>query len=318
MTLNKSEASRLRPLALSIVVVNWNGAALLKRCIDSLRRSNETFHEVIVVDNGSTDTSLAACEGHEGVVVIRNGRNLGFGAACNIGARAARGSVLLFLNPDCEVGPGSIARCMNELNQADVGACGIALTNAQGSVARSCHRFPTLASFVHRIFGLHVLSRRFGDGAMTEWDHRQDAAVDHVIGAFYLIRRDLFDQLGGFDERFFVYLEDLDLSLRIHQSGLRIRFLATPTSFHLGGGLSKNIKARRLFYATRSRILYAYKHFPRSHAHLHLALTLFVEPLTRSVQALGRLSANGLAEGLHGLAMVWCDLPSILRRARHR
>lgn len=316
--MNNFEASQISPVRLSIVIVNWNGAALLKRCIDSLRWADEIPHEVLVVDNGSTDASLAACEDRDGVVVIRNGRNLGFGAACNIGARAAQGTVLLFLNPDCEIGPGSIERCMNELSHSGVGACGIALTDALGNVARSCHRFPTFASFVRRILGLHILWRRFGDGAMTDWDHGQDADVDHVIGAFYVIRRELFARLGGFDERFFVYLEDLDLSWRIRQSGLRIRFLATPKSFHLGGGLSENIKARRLFYATRSRILYAYKHFQRSDAHLHLALTLLVEPVTRSVQALGRLSVSGLAEGLHGFTMLWRDLPSILRLVRDR
>ena len=307
-----------RPI-LSAVIVNWNGADLLRRCVESLRHHAKGLHsEIIVVDNGSNDGSLAACEGLDNVAVIRNGRNLGFGAACNIGARAARGSTLLFLNPDCEVLPGSIERCMAELDKADVGACGIALTDAQGSVARSCHRFPTPANFVHRILGLHVLSRSLGDGAMTDWDHLQDADVDHVIGAFYAMRRDLFERLGGFDERFFVYLEDLDLSRRIRQHGLRIRFLAAPASFHLGGGLSQNIKARRLFYATRSRILYAYKHFPRSQAHAHLGLTLLVEPLTRSVHALARLSANALAETLQGFAMLWRDLPAILRLTRRR
>jgi len=304
---------------LSAVIVNWNGAALLARCIESLRRhANDLCCEIIVVDNGSTDDSLAACEGLASVIVLRNGRNLGFGAACNVGVRAARGASVLFLNPDCEVLPGSIERCLAELDNASVGACGIALTDAKGSVARSCYHFPTPVNFVHRIFGLHVLSPRFGDGAMTTWDHLHDADVDHVIGAFYVMRRDLFVRLGGFDERFFVYLEDLDLSRRIRQHGLRIRFLAAPASFHLGGGLSQSIKARRLFYATRSRILYAYKHFSRPQAHAHFGLSLVVEPLARSVHALLRLSASALVETLQGFAMLWRDLPAILQLTRRR
>ena len=151
---------------------------------------------------------------------------------------------------------------------------------------------------------------------MTDWDHRRDADVDHVIGAFYAMRRDLFERLGGFDERFFVYLEDLDLSLRVRQAGHRVRFLATPASFHLGGGVSRQIKARRLFYATRSRILYAYKHFPRWQAHLHLGLTLFIEPFTRSVLALARGSGSAMRETCTGFALVWRDLPMTLRLAR--
>jgi GT2 family glycosyltransferase len=148
---------------------------------------------------------------------------------------------------------------------------------------------------------------------MDDWSHDSDADVDHVIGAFYAMRRDLFMALGGFDERFFVYLEDLDLSLRVREAGLRVRFLASPPSFHVGGGVSRQIKATRLFYATRSRILYAYKHFGKTLAHLHLALSLVVEPITRSIHALARLSPSALAETCRAFAMLWANMPAILR-----
>ncbi len=309
-----ADASR----TLSIVIVNWNGGELLANCLASLERGLGALAreaEVIVVDNGSSDASMQAATARPGVMAICNGANLGFGRACNIGARVARGGVLLFLNPDCEVGPGSIERCLEALQSADVGACGVALTDAGGQVWRSCHRFPRLADFAARILGLQFASARFSGGAMTQWDHAGDADVDHVIGAFYAIRRELFERLGGFDERFFVYLEDLDLSLRIRQAGLRVRFLGAPASFHVGGGLSGQIKARRLFYATRSRILYAYKHFPRWQAHLHLGLTLFVEPFTRAALALARGSFEAVRETGAGFAMLWRDLPMTLRLA---
>jgi hypothetical protein len=297
--------------------VNWNSGDLLRRCMASMRANATAVpREVVVVDNGSTDGSPACCEGLQDVTVIRAGRNLGFGAACNVGARAARAAIVLFLNPDCEVAAGSLERCVTELQAPGVGVVGIALVDESGAVARSCHRFPTFVSFVWRILGLNVLSHRFNDGSMASWDHRSDADVDHVIGAFYAMRRELFERLGGFDERFFVYLEDLDLSLRVRQAGHRVRFLASPPSFHAGGGTSRNIKARRLFYATRSRILYAYKHFPRCQGHAHLALTLLVEPLTRSVLALARRSGSTLAETFAAFAMVWQDLPMTLRIAR--
>ena len=302
--------------SISIVIVNWNSDALLDRCLASLTAAGAEAAEVIVVDNGSVDRSLDACQHRPGVRVIRNGENLGFGRACNIGARAARGAVLLFLNPDCEVRDGSLERCLASLADPTIGVCGIALVDEHGSIARSCHRFPTFGSFAGRILGLHVLSRRFSDGAMTAWAHDSDDDVDHVIGAFYMIRRALFDALGGFDERFFVYLEDLDLSLRVHRSGHRIRFLAHPASFHLGGGVSRQAKARRLFYATRSRIVFAYKHFPSWQAHLHLAMTLLLEPLTRSCLALARGSGDGMRETLRAFGWVWHDLRPTLRLAR--
>jgi GT2 family glycosyltransferase len=307
--------------SVSIVIVNWNSGELLRHCLDSVRRSDAVGSgmqpQIVVVDNGSSDDSLGACNDFEPVSAIRNGSNLGFGHACNIGASAASGEVLLFLNPDCEVRPGSIERCLAELRSDDVGVCGVALVDERGVIARSCHRFPRFPNFAYRILGLHLLPCRFGDGAMADWDHSQDADVDHVIGAFYAIRRDLFERLGGFDERFFVYLEDLDLSLRVHQAGYRIRFLAAPASFHVGGGVSRSIKAQRLFYATRSRILYAYKHFPRWQARLHLGLTLCLEPFTRAMLALARGSHSALQETCTGFAMVWRDLPATLRIA-HR
>ena len=306
--------------ALSIVIVNWNGGNLLARCLASLQRQLGTLSadcEMIVVDNGSSDSSMQDVACAPSVVAIYNNRNLGFGQACNIGARTARGRFLLFLNPDCEVRQGSIERCLAELQSADVGACSVALTDESGAVSRSCHRFPNLANFCARILGLQFVSARISGGAMTEWDHGSDADVDHVIGAFYALRRELFDQLGGFDERFFMYLEDLDLSLRIRQAGYRIRFLCAPASFHIGGGVSRQIKARRLFFATRSRILYAYKHFPRWQAHLHLGLTLFVEPLTRAALALAQGSFSALKETCAGFAMLWRDLPTTLRLAGH-
>ena len=263
----------------SVVIVNWNGGDLLRRCLDSLAPAGPGLsREVIVVDNGSQDGSVAACRARTDIALVENGRNVGFGAACNIGARHARAPVLLFLNPDCEVGQGSIERCFTELADPGIGVCGIALVDEKGSTWRSCDRFPTAMTFVRRILGLHVISPRFDVGPMLDWDHAQDADVDHVIGAFYMMPRPLFERLGGFDERFFVYLEDLDLSLRVRQAGLRVRFLAYPATLHVGGGASRQIKARRVFYATRSRILFAYKHFSRWKAHGLLALTLLVEP----------------------------------------
>ena len=306
---------------LSIVMVNWNSGEFLHRALQSLHDAlvTSTFsYEVLVVDNGSEDDSLAACDSISNVAVVHNGQNLGFGRACNIGARAALGRNLIFLNPDCEVRPGSVQRCLAELRSADVGVCGMALVDEHGVVARTCHRFPCVGNFVCRILGLHLLSRRCGDGTMTDWNHGQDADVDHVIGAFYGIRREVFCDLGGFDERFFVYLEDLDLSLRVKQAGYRVRFIASPPSFHVGGGISRRFKAQRLFYATRSRILYAYKHFPRWQAHLHLALTLLLEPLTRSALAIVQLSTSQLGETWQAFAMVWRDLWATLKLARRR
>ena len=301
---------------LSIVIVNWNSGSLLRNCLTSietcLKHGTSSF-EIVVVDNASSDESLPDSAEFSNVLVLRNGENRGFGAACNAGARRGTGRYLLFLNPDCEVRHGSIERCMAEFLDPEVGVCGVALESESGEISRTCYRFPRLKEFCYRIFGMHLLSSRWNDGAMTYWGHGDDATVDHVIGAFYMVRKSFFDHLGGFDERFFVYLEDLDFSLRVNKEGAKIRFLAQPASFHVGGGSSRNAKAARIFYATSSRIIYAFKHFPRWQAYIHVALTLLVEPIARTVLHFFRGSFGDLKENLRGFIMLYSNLRRIFR-----
>lgn len=306
-------SAEARPL-LSILIVNWNAGELLTRCVESidaaLPAALRAACEVIVVDNGSTDGSADRLALQAGDQILRQAANLGFGAACNRGAEHAKGEYLLLFNPDCELRAGSVERCIAELQRGDlrVGICGLALVDDSGSVARTCHRFPGLRELLGTAAGLHAISRRRFDSRMHDWDHASDRSVDHVIGAFYMMRLSTFRALGGFDERFFVYLEDLDLSLRAQQAGWVTRFVAGPPSYHLGGGISRQILARRLFYATRSRLRYAHKHLPPWQAHVHTAVTLLVEPLSRSMQALLRRSPRDLRATWQGFAMLYRDL----------
>lgn len=305
----------------SLLIVNWNAGELLARCVasidEALTPSLRAATEVIVVDNASCDGSASALPLRPGDQVLKQSENLGFGAACNRGAAVARGEFLLLFNPDCELRPGSVERCLAELRRTDlrVGICGVALVGDSDEVARSCHRFPGVWQLLGYATGMHAISPLHFESRMHEWDHRSDRTVDHVIGAFYMMRLSTFRQLGGFDERFFVYWEDLDLSLRAQRAGWLTRFLASPTSYHLGGGVSRQAMAQRLFYATRSRMLFAYKHLPRWQAHLHAAITLTVEPLSRTVLALIRRSGPDMVSTWRGFAMLYRDLPNLARAA---
>jgi GT2 family glycosyltransferase len=144
---------------------------------------------------------------------------------------------------------------------------------------------------------------------MAEWDHASILQVDHVIGAFFLVRREIFNSLNGFDDRFFVYLEDLDFSFRARKAGWRSMYLADAQAFHAGGGTSNQVKARRLFYSLRSRLLYAFKHFSWLGAIAVVLATLLVEPLSRSAQALFRASLSTLRETWAAYGMLWRWLP---------
>lgn len=275
---------------LFIVIVNWNSGDQLRECLASLNSSamhlprGATLQEVVVVDNGSTDNSAAdlilTCAP---LRLIRNEINRGFAAACNQGAAGLDADLILFLNPDTRLFGDSLAAPLAHLAEpthTTTGIAGIQIVDEAGRVARSCARFPTVSHFVCQALAIDRLLPRLGH-AMREWDHADSRAVDQVIGAFFLIRRALFEQLGGFDERFFVYFEEVDLSLRAHQAGWRSMYFADARIFHKGGGTSDQIKAKRLFYSLRSRLAFGRKHFGLARQGALLLVTVVLEPLSR-------------------------------------
>jgi GT2 family glycosyltransferase len=294
---------------IAVVVVNWNAGDRLRACLDSIDAHGDGLvSQVIVVDNGSTDSSAAGLEVRPGVSLVRAGANLGFGRACNLGARqAAGGDLLLFLNPDAALHAGTLAAlaaCLDAPANARVGICGVQLVDETGSVARSCSRLPSVAGLLAQSSGLDRLFPRLGQ-AMVEWDHAATRDVEQVIGAFFLVRRALFASLKGFDERFFVYYEEVDFSLRARDAGWRSLYLADVQAFHAGMGTTAQVKARRLFYLLRSRLLYAGKHFSRPGAVAVALGALFVEPLARTALALARGSWSGVRETWAACGMLW-------------
>ncbi|MEX1214262.1 glycosyltransferase family 2 protein [Saccharospirillum sp.] len=306
---------------IDIVTVNWNAGPQLKNCVDSITKyGGGLVDKIIVVDNGSTDGSEVLVETTPNVTLIRTGENLGFGKACNLGAKHADSNYLLFLNPDAALFEGTLGKAVNFMQESTnqtVGICGVQLIEESGKVSRSCVRFPTVTGFLAHAVGLDRVVPSLGH-FMAEWDHLADREVDHVIGAFYLVRRGFFEELQGFDERFFVYLEDLDFSYRAHQAGWRSFYLADAQAFHAGGGTSNQVKARRLFYSLRSRLLYAFKHFSAPAALTVLATTLLLEPLARSVLALARCSLSAFKETWSGYRMLWAWLPKWLLKNETR
>jgi GT2 family glycosyltransferase len=155
------------------------------------------------------------------------------------------------------------------------------------------------------------------DHFLREWDHLDSRRVDHVIGAFLLMRGGLFRELGGFDERFFVYLEDLDLSVRINRLGKKVWYLADCSAHHVGGGCSRNIKATRLFYSLCSHLIYARKHFRPLTGFLPVLLvTVLAEPLVRLLWAVARLNVAEAGQTVVAYAKLWCALPTMFRIRR--
>jgi GT2 family glycosyltransferase len=225
---------------------------------------------------------------------MHNERNLGFAAACNQGAAGSAADYLLFLNPDTRLGEDTLATVvgfMDSERAGDVGICGARIVDATGAPAISCARFPTLRIMVGKMTGLHaVLPGLFPPHHLSPEEVRESRFVDQVIGAFFLVRRELFERLGGFDTRYFMYFEEVDLALRAHREGALTYLLADASVVHAENVSSDQVPARRLYDSLRSRRIYARSHWPRSHARVLGVLTVTVELASRLARAALRRS----------------------------
>ena len=302
---------------LDIIIVNWNTGSLIRDCLKSItqaRAEGFRLERVLVVDNNSVDGSAEGLEdiSDQPISLIYNDTNRGFAAACNQGTAGTQADYLLFLNPDTRVFPDSLWRPLEFLEQEEngkVGICGVRHVDASGAFSTSCARFPTLTIFFGQMTGLsRIFPQWFPPHLMSESDCRESREVDQIIGAFFLVRRTLFEALGGFDPRFFVYFEEVDFSLRARQAGFRSYYLAATTVYHKGGGSSQQAKAARLFYSLRSRLLYGFKHYSLLDAFTLALLTLTIELVARLLAALGSLSLSKLVETVQGYSALFVCL----------
>jgi len=308
---------------IDIVIVNWNTGNQLRECLESITTANQagfSLNHVVVVDNASADGTLEGLDDLDlPLILIKNKENVGFAAACNQGAKGSKSDYLLFLNPDTRLFEDSLRLPVSFMQQPEnekIGIVGIQMVNENGTVSRTCTRFPTPSRFFSKMLGLdRLFPSAFPSHFMSEWDHQESREVDHVMGAFFLIRRLVFEELDGFDEQFFVYLEDLDFSFRVRQAGWRSFYLADARAYHKGGGASDQVKATRLFYSLRSRILYGYKHFGWFSATLLMAGTFFVEPFPRLALAIWKRSGREAKETIKGYAMLWRAMPQLLKNS---
>jgi N-acetylglucosaminyl-diphospho-decaprenol L-rhamnosyltransferase len=307
---------------LDIIIVNWNTGPQLRRCLQSIASaslaSEFRLQRCCVVDNASEDGSAEGLEGLPlPLEVVRNQSNKGFAAACNQGAQAGNSDYILFLNPDFRLFPDSLSKALaflDDKQNVQVGILGIQLVDEDGVVHRNVARFPTPKTLWYQMLGLdRMWPHRFPSHFMTEWDHRDSREVDQVTGAFYLVRRKLFEQLEGFDERFFMYFEDLDFAYRAKKAGWKSYFLSDAQAFHLGGGSSYQILAKRLYFVLNSRVLYIAKHFGAPSAMKILLGSILVEFWVRLGWSLARFSRPNISATIQSYCMFLKTLPRLLK-----
>ena len=259
---------------LSVVIVNWNTKDRLRSCLDSVvKRLASLEHEVIVVDNASEDGSAEmVAETFPQVRLIRNQANVGFGTASNQAMRESRGRWLLLLNSDTVLVDDSVSDLFAALDRdrsnagdmADVGIAHCRLIYPDGRLQHTAYRFPSTRRALFEALGLYKLTStaRAADVLLAGyWDHAEERDVDWVAGAFMLLPRTVFEATGGFDERLFMYGEDLEWCYRVRDRGWRVRFFPRATIIHYDhqsadlkwgdGRIARCLKTERDVYAGR-------------------------------------------------------------------
>lgn len=238
--MSAQEAPAAAPVDLAVVIVNYNAGEFLGRCVTSVdRAAGGLVIDILVIDNASHDGSArAAVTQTPQVRLIENPTNRGLSAAWNQGSRAVNAPWILFLNPDAEICRGGLASFVTVgERRPDVAVLGPLIRNADGTVYESGRAFPSVVQAVgHAFLGPFAPENRFTSGyRQTSWDRTTEREVDWVSFAAMLIRRSAFDQVGAFDEGFWLYGEELDLCTRLRDAGWRV--LATPALevSHVGG-----------------------------------------------------------------------------------
>ena len=254
---------------LSIIIINNDTPKVTIAAIDSLIKTiKDVKFEVVVVDNSANSNNrVAYCD--ERVFVVVDVVNNGFGNACNIGARYAQGEVLLFLNSDTILFENTIDESFSFFKkQKNVGAMGVRQILRNGKLDAGCKRgFPTPLNSLYYFSGLSKLfpkSKRFGAYQQTFIDEHSVADVDCISGAFMLIFKDVFQYIGGFDEDYFLYGEDVDLCYRLKKAGFNNMYYGKVSFLHYKNETSKNsLKALESFY--KSMQIFYNKHYKKKY-----------------------------------------------------
>jgi GT2 family glycosyltransferase len=259
---------------LSVVIVSFNTREVLRRCLTALAREGKQLSlEVFVVDNGSRDGSVdMVASDFPDVHVLQAGRNLGFAAANNLAFPLAQGEYVVLLNSDAFLEPGALEQAFEHMrNEPDTGLGGGRLIGEDGSWQPSVRQFPSLLNDFLSFSGLAHRFRksRFWGRADRTWaDPLEQAGADWVPGAFSIIRASVLERMGGFDQAFFLYYEEVDLCRRIKAAGFAVRYWPDVVVIHLGGESSKSMRtairsksgAQLTLWRMRSGFLYYRKH----------------------------------------------------------
>jgi len=251
---------------LTISICSWNTSGDLRACLESLQSvRDEALFEVIVVDNASTDGSPDMVDREfPWVRLLRQSRNLGFSAGHNLAMRHRQGKHVFLLNSDTIVHSGAIRTLLNQVAlRADAGILGPKILNPDGTLQLSCRRFPSpiAALFRNTILGrLFPRNRYAREYLMQDYDHAAPQAVDWLSGAALLATEPFIETVGGLDEAYFMYCEEMDWCWRAHAAGFSVWYIPQATVTHAIGRSTDQMVNRMIWQHRSSMLLFFRKH----------------------------------------------------------
>ncbi|MEO9023050.1 MAG: glycosyltransferase family 2 protein [Ginsengibacter sp.] len=281
-------------MQLSVIIVNYNVKYFLEQCLHSVLKALKNIEgEIIVIDNHSTDDSFSFFQNcFPQVHFVWNTVNVGFARANNQALQMAKGEYILFLNPDTIVPEDCFEKCTGFLKK-NKGALGIRMLDGTGNFLKESKRaFPSPMTSLYKLFGLAKLfprSKTFAKYHLSYLSEGDSHEVDVLAGAFMMISKEILDEVGGFDEEFFMYGEDIDLSYRIQKAGFKNYYFAESSILHFKGESTKkgSLNYVKIFYKAMS--IFVKKHYGSQQAGLYSFFIHIAIFIRASMAAVSRL-----------------------------
>ncbi len=249
------------PVKLSIIIINWNGVEVIPECLESIYlHPPKCKFEVIVWDNASTDDSVNIIEkNYPQVILVKHPKNIGFAKGNNLAAKIASGEYLLLLNSDTVILDNALDTIMAFIDDVpDMGVLGCNLLNADGSLQFSAGRFPNILSeFLDQM----MLSRYVSYSKYTKGNYQQIFSPDWITGACMLIKKEEFEKIGGFDESYFMFFEDMDLCKRLRLNGRKIVYYPEAKIIHKKGWSSQTVLGKMIVEDQKSTYRFVRKYY---------------------------------------------------------
>jgi len=275
-------------IVISIIIVSYNNFDILKRCLKSIYKYLTTIDfEIIVVDNNSVENGLdETIDGYPNIVVIQNKENKGFAKANNQGVNIAQGENILLLNNDTEFLDDPISEILTYVKDSIKPIIGAAkLLNIDMTYQPSAYKFPTIWRLFSSNFFFEKLFKRtplFNKYYLDIENEKSPQIVNSVIGAFMLMKKKTYKELGGFDESFFFYHEDTDLCYRLANFGGETIYFPHLSLIHVGGGSTKHIK----WFQLKNKVIARFKFFYKHHTFPYYVIALALEYSGNLVRAM--------------------------------